>query len=211
VGYKFASLCTTGGRQVDNRIPQTGSQISRSAVALRHHRHQTRRRSSSNQPDQKRQQVPREELSRRTSSQGKGRRRRCCRRPRPRGAGPPAPPRLFSAPTSAASSRSVPAAASLSPNPVPALRPSQPLHCSCRSGVVSPHARRDVKLRFLSGFGLLAECGLAGDRMRAWCSWIAALGLRLQPWYAPCWVGLSLRVSLASLTLLSSNARIKSS
>jgi hypothetical protein len=167
VGYKFASLCTTGGRQVDNRIPQTGSQISRSAVALRHHRHQTRRRSSSNQPDQKRQQVPREELSRRTSSQGKGRRRRCCRRPRPRGAGPPAPPRLFSAPTSAASSRSVPAAASLSPNPVPALRPSQPLHCSCRSGVVSPHARRDVKLRFLSGFGLLAECGLAGDRMRA--------------------------------------------
>jgi hypothetical protein len=38
---------------------------------------------------------------------------------------------------------------------------------ACRSGVASPRARRDVKLRFSLGFSFLSECGLTGRRIHA--------------------------------------------
>ena len=40
---------------------------------------------------------------------------------------------------------------------------------ACRSGVASPRARRDVKLRFSLGFGFLDECGLPGRRILYAC------------------------------------------
>jgi len=66
----------------------------------------TRRRSSRSPPRSRSGSRSREQ-EQWVAAKARRRRRGCCRRPRPRGAGPPAPPRRSSAPTSAASSRSV--------------------------------------------------------------------------------------------------------